>query len=757
MSIIKFILVFSWLSLFISQAQPWQFVGTRIKNGAVLSSNELFAVGDKGLIVHSLDTGKSWSQYMTGTKLTLNGIDFYDQRNGFVVGDSGIVLCTNDKGNSWKRITEFTRDNLTDVKFINPSFGFIICPKGYIYKTTNAGLNWVKDSLTNEQIAMNTICKISQSKVLVAGDSGRIFVSINAGKSWLNKTTKDKLAIYTADFYDENNGIVAGADKTILKTQDGGLNWEFLRRDSVPFHTWWKNNIYSIKHLSKTTLTAFYENFSSGSWQYSSTNGGKNWDSVATYAIASSKLKVGQSNLFAFGFYVNSLDENARPLAHLFDPLTSVNNLYFHDDGRVNVFGFTTRESHDRGTSWGGAPGLGSYSQNVRDFNKIGDTLVGLPYTGAGSFAIPISSDNGKNWFGASATIPIKLSLVKFSFADNYNGIAMASATFWGKCKNKRHFILFTQNGGFSWDTSLVEGDSYNNCSSKLEFKDISMLDAKEGFMVAWKTVNDSLSPRTSHILYRTSDGGITWRILYQKDELAIDSAEFNSVQFVDKNTGFIGGGKLNKGHGAIYSTHDAGQTWKQEILQDCNVINSVKMLSNQIGFAIGNRASVFETRNGGLTWTKDQEIFKGQYVDSLENLEQLFLTKDRKTIYISGHYGVIQFLSGAVFYSGSDVMLIKKEFGHDIINSVTEKGANENQVLISQVGNSLVVNVKNDKEGIAFKLLNVISEEISGVKATQLQNGKYAIDITNVVNGVYFLNIKQQDSSYVKKIAIVK
>jgi photosystem II stability/assembly factor-like uncharacterized protein len=67
------------------------------------SANVIYACGFSSLLVKSTDGGDSWSKYLFPYKtreipISLNAINFLDEKNGFAVGDSGTIYHTSNGG-----------------------------------------------------------------------------------------------------------------------------------------------------------------------------------------------------------------------------------------------------------------------------------------------------------------------------------------------------------------------------------------------------------------------------------------------------------------------------------------------------------------------------------------------------------------------------------------------------------------------------------------------------------------------------------
>jgi photosystem II stability/assembly factor-like uncharacterized protein len=63
-------------------------------------------------------------------------------------------------------------------------------------------------------------------KLVVVGSRGHILVSQDMGGNWTQAKVPSRVALTSVYFADENNGWAVGHDAIIVRTTDGGLNWE---------------------------------------------------------------------------------------------------------------------------------------------------------------------------------------------------------------------------------------------------------------------------------------------------------------------------------------------------------------------------------------------------------------------------------------------------------------------------------------------------------------------------------------------------
>ncbi len=80
-----------------------------------LSSNNIWTVGDSGIIIHTVD-GNNWNtQRIAGSGNTLNDVNFTNSTVGWAVGMGGTILHTTNGGTTWESQTSGTTSTLTAI------------------------------------------------------------------------------------------------------------------------------------------------------------------------------------------------------------------------------------------------------------------------------------------------------------------------------------------------------------------------------------------------------------------------------------------------------------------------------------------------------------------------------------------------------------------------------------------------------------------------------------------------------------------
>ena len=196
-------------------------------------------------------------------KVFYDAMKFFDDLNGIAMGDPInhclSVIKTSDGGNSWAKIS---CEKLPKVAEGEAAFA-----------------------------ASNTNIAIIKNNVWIAtgGKKARVFYASNKAENWKVATTpliqgKNTTGIYSIDFYDEKNGIIAGGDytnkygKSINKaiTTDGGKTWTPVSENLEPKYVscvQYVPNSKGKKIVAVSTNGIFYSNNFGHTWQQISKSG----------------------------------------------------------------------------------------------------------------------------------------------------------------------------------------------------------------------------------------------------------------------------------------------------------------------------------------------------------------------------------------------------------------------------------------------------------------------------------------------------
>lgn len=205
----------------------WNTVHLALNNGIQLNaatfsgSNDGFAVGTNGMILHSTDGGNSWFPQASGTNADLNDVFFTSATTGYAVGDT-IILKTTNGGVSWSSTP--TPYYLTGVWFTGPNTGFATtAANGLLLKTTDAGNSWTMSN-TYVSADFEDICFTDAMTGYICG-AGVILKTLDGGAVWEQQIFAPGTAVLRAiDFPTFHSGYSVGytGSAVIEKTGNAG-------------------------------------------------------------------------------------------------------------------------------------------------------------------------------------------------------------------------------------------------------------------------------------------------------------------------------------------------------------------------------------------------------------------------------------------------------------------------------------------------------------------------------------------------------
>jgi len=218
-----------------------------LADASFIDSENGWAVGITGTIIHTADGGKTWEKQESGTENHLFTVYFADTQNGWAAGDLMTLIHTSDGGKTWEPqdVEEILEENIfaseviyNGLYFHDAYEGWMVGEFGTIYHTTDGGKNWKHQE-----------CDLLQPDM---GEDG-----------W----EMPRLTLYDIYFTDRNRGFILGVDGTLLKTEDGGKEWK-----KVNSATEW--SLYSISVIGDTCWAVGNR----GAY-IKSTDGGETWTS----------------------------------------------------------------------------------------------------------------------------------------------------------------------------------------------------------------------------------------------------------------------------------------------------------------------------------------------------------------------------------------------------------------------------------------------------------------------------------------------
>ena len=400
-----------------------------------------------------------------------------------------------------------------------------------------------------------------------------LFLNMNliAQWDWLNPSPIGN-PIESGFFVNENIGWIVGASGSIIKTTNGGIEWEFQECGS---ETWFK----AVYFIDENT------GWIAGDGNILHTiNSGENWDTIeaANYSSYENLYFKDSQNGWITGYEHSLVTTNGGESWSLFniDSSSHFGPVYFIDSnigwiaGEKEIF-----RTDDGGISWekiilqyDDRLYLGGLFFLNEQYGWITERDGSILYT----------SDGGDNWNKRNIVLS-NYDFYSIHFIDNNNGFVVGPFTGFYR----------TTDGGTSWQ-KYKDIYGVNIYANKIIFHDN---------FAGWLVGNNGK-------IYKTDDSGFSWERLTNDFSLSfINGDEVVNIKFIDQNNGFLLGndwtypysGSEGKSH--ILNTTNGGISWEESFLSKYHYLNSLYYNNSNIFWAAGDSAVFLKSVNNGISW----------------------------------------------------------------------------------------------------------------------------------------------------------
>ena len=197
--------------------------------------------------IYTIAQTYQWQLFETQLKANLKQIFIVDSLNIWIGGDSAYIIYSSNKSLSWTIQNYNPGYEITDIFFLNKNQGWAI-------ENGSDGINVLNN----------------------------ILFTNNGGKNWIRKRFRpDNVTLYTICFLDSMTGVIGGDNNIFHYTNDAGLNWYPVQRDTSIFSQF---PVRKIRFINNNYGFAVGGYFDFGGVLWHSNNRGFNWITDSAYA-----------------------------------------------------------------------------------------------------------------------------------------------------------------------------------------------------------------------------------------------------------------------------------------------------------------------------------------------------------------------------------------------------------------------------------------------------------------------------------------
>ena len=239
------------------------------------TGKRIVAVGEQGFIIYTDDNAKTWHQADVPVRVTLNGVYFTDEKNGWVVGNCGVILHTKDGGKTWLKQLDGYKANKLVVKGLKEII------EKELYDNSTLTLDDLKYFLSDAEMYLKegptwpflNIWFRNKNFGIAIGAFGRIFKTEDGGKQW--KSLMGKLNNPDGFHYYDTGELkekifLAGEGGILLKGNENGEKWKLLKSPS-------EHSFFGLKINKK--INSIYVYGMTGQ-AFGSSNFGETWEKI---------------------------------------------------------------------------------------------------------------------------------------------------------------------------------------------------------------------------------------------------------------------------------------------------------------------------------------------------------------------------------------------------------------------------------------------------------------------------------------------
>lgn len=239
-----------------------------------------------------------WVEQDSGTNFQLKDVHFVNEFTGWVVGgrlfsEEDVILKTVNSGDNWTEQHTDNLEKLQGVCFANLNKGWAVGMDDTILYTETSGMSWTPQTVPVDEVQFNDVYCVNQDVIYVVGEPdysydegshfGNVLKTVDGGLNWEISLRESDATLNAVFFVSEDVGWAVGDNGNVLKTINGGLNWTQQGILYSPY-SGASPTLYDVFCLSETECWISATN----NILYHTIDGGLNWENESAGSMVSS-------------------------------------------------------------------------------------------------------------------------------------------------------------------------------------------------------------------------------------------------------------------------------------------------------------------------------------------------------------------------------------------------------------------------------------------------------------------------------------
>lgn len=639
-NILSFLLLAS--SLLYCQPGNWKFQNPSPDGESNLSidiiNDKIFVCGCFGKVGVSSDGGNTWTKQQWQTIRNLFKVEFRDDKHGIIVGGKGDIFTTDNAGENWIRRQTPESYRLMDAAYLDGKTVIAVGAGKNMLRSTDDGVSWQNISLPGSYHLWGCTYNKNTRVLFACGISrnGTILRSTDEGKTWSEVFTasSEMVGLYDITFRDDNNIIATGgmADKQFICTSsDAGKTWKLTQLDMPGINASMVPEAVSFANRD-TGIIAGHSGLI-----LRTTDGGNNWEVKnamphlsAVNVLNYDAVEFSRDNTAyitgASGIVLRSKDYGVtweKLTKGTYVHMTSVSFITpligaaSGGDGMVML-------TRDGGKTWTEKPtGSGFSLWKIHMLSDKNIYAFGSDHSAKKKGVICTTTDGGEHW--TNSYIDPEVVIKDADFIDSRNGILTGYVYNAENYDFSRGVVYTTSDGGITWTKTADLYDAENGLPpakiKMLSLSRILLMGELSSFFISedggksWKyrsklplrSTSSSMQVVDENNIYVASMTGIfkstdearTWT---KKFDLTSSGNTVRSVHFCDVNSGYaVGSGETSPNYSLIMKTTDGGENWSFEFPPTVNGLLGVFTVNDTTCYAVGSQGTIISTFTPGI------------------------------------------------------------------------------------------------------------------------------------------------------------